>query len=99
MFNSLIELAFKRAEQNGELDNLSGAGKPIDLSDTNADPFAHVFEQSGAMTPFGAIQRKIDAARAQLSEETDSARMRAIQTEISALETRKAIEMEAWKRY
>jgi len=99
MFSSLIDGAFERAQKNGELDNLPGAGKPIEPSSLNSDPFAHAFSESGAMTPFGEMQRLIDAARQKLSKETDHAARRAIEIEISALQTRKAIEMETWKRY
>ena len=97
MFNTLIEAAFGRARENGDLDNLPGAGKPIPESALNSDPFAHVYRESGAMTPFGAAQHSIHAARERLADATDE--RRAIQTEISALETRKAIEMETWMRY
>lgn len=99
MFDTLLDAAFKRAQENGDFDNLPGAGKPIAKSSLNADPFAHSFEESGAMTPFGVLQRRIDTARADLAQTTDPAARRALQTEISALETRKAIEMETWKRY
>jgi hypothetical protein len=45
------------------------------------------------------MQSRITEARKRLNEATDPAQRRAIQTEISSLETRKAIEMETWKRY
>ncbi|MDM8167308.1 DnaJ family domain-containing protein [Roseovarius sp.] len=99
MFNSLIEAAFRRAQENGDLDDLKGAGKPIAESSLNADPFAHVYAESGAMTPFSELRRKIEEARARLAAASDPEERRAIQTEISGLEMRKAIEMETWKRY
>ncbi|TNF17920.1 MAG: DUF1992 domain-containing protein [Rhodobacteraceae bacterium] len=99
MFNLLVDAAFKRAQDNGDLENLPGAGKPIPPGNLNSDPFAHVYGESGAMTPFGDMQSRISEARKRLNEATDPAQRRAIQTEISSLETRKAIEMETWKRY
>lgn len=99
MFESLIDKAFKRAQDNGDLDNLPGAGKPLEKSKLNADPFAHAFAESGAMTPFGVLSHRIEKARVRLAEAKDTAQRRVIQTEISDLETRKAIEMETWKRY
>lgn len=99
MFDSLIDKAFKRARDNGDLDNLPGAGKPIKQSSLNTDPFAHTYAESGAMTPFSVLQRRINEARTRLAETIDPEQRRALQTEISALETRKAIEMETWKRY
>ncbi|WP_274575293.1 DnaJ family domain-containing protein [Mameliella sp. AT18] len=99
MFESFIDQAFRRAQENGDLDDLPGTGKPIEPSSLTADPFAHTFAESGAMTPFGMLQVRIDEARKRLAEASDSEQRRAIQSEISALETRKAIEMEAWKRY
>lgn len=99
MFNLLVDAAFKRAQDNGDLENLPGAGKPIPPSSLNSDPFAHVYGESGAMAPFADMQNRITEAGKRLSEATDPAQRRAIQTEISSLETRKAIEMETWKRY
>ena len=99
MFESLVDKAFRRAQENGDLDDLAGAGKPIKQSSLNTNPFAHTFAESGAMTPFGALKDRIDKARKRLAEAHDPEQRRAIQTEISELETRKAIEMETWKRY
>ncbi|MGR3323499.1 MAG: DnaJ family domain-containing protein [Pseudooceanicola sp.] len=99
IFNSIIDEAFKQAQENGDLDNLPGAGKPIAPSSLNTDPFAHVYKEAEVMTPFAVMQGKIDAARTRLAAATDPEERRAIQTEISMLETRKAIEMETWKRY
>ncbi|PVH30497.1 DUF1992 domain-containing protein [Pararhodobacter oceanensis] len=99
MFESILDRAFKHAQSNGDLDDLPGAGKPIESSRLNTDPFAHTFAESGAMTPFGAMRAKIAEAQARLAAATDPDERRAIQTEISALQTRMAIEMETWKRY
>ncbi len=99
MFESLVDIAFRRAQEEGALDNLPGAGKPITPASLDADPFAHAFAESGAMTPFGAVQRRIEEARTRLARTTEPEQLRAIQAEIAALETRKAIEMETWKRY
>lgn len=99
MFETLIDKAFKRAQDNGDLDDLPGVGKPFKQSSLNTDPFAHTFAESGAMTPFGVLRSRIDNARARLAEAVDPEQRRAIQIEISALETRRAIEMETWKRY
>lgn len=98
-FDNLLDIAFRQALENGDLDDLPGAGKPLDPASLNTDPFAHVYREAEVMTPFGALQRQIDVARTRLTAEADSARRRAIQAEISALETRKAIEMETFRRY
>lgn len=99
MFESFIDQAFRRAQENGDLDDLPGTGKPIKPSSLTADPFAHTFAESGAMTPFGMMQERIDVARKRLAQATDPEQRRVLQSEISALETRKATEMETWKRY
>lgn len=99
MINQLIENAFKRASDNGDLDDLRGAGKPIDPSSLTADPFAHVYGESGTMTPVGAMREKIADARHRLAEATDADRKRAIEREISLLETQAAVEMETFKRH
>jgi hypothetical protein len=97
--NKLVELAFKRALESGDLDDLPGAGKPIDPASLTADPFAHVYAEGGVMSPVGALQKRIDAARDRLKLETDPEARRVIQREILALGTRKAVEMETFKRY
>ena len=97
--DKLVELAFKRAQENGELDDLPGTGKPIKPSSLTTDPFAHVYRESGTMTPNGSLQRQIKAARERLARETDAGRRRLIETELAQLETRTAVEMESFKRY
>ncbi len=51
------------------------------------------------MTACGATQRNVDAARKRVAEVTDPEERRALQTEISLLETWKAVEMETFKRH
>ena len=99
MIGTLVEMAFKRALEKGEIDDLPGAGKPIEKNTLTADPFAHIYRESGTMTPVAALQGQINDARKRLATETDADRRRAIQTEISLLETRKSVEMETVKRY
>lgn len=99
MFKELLDNAFNRAKENGDFDDLPGSGKPIEPSKLNTDPFAKAYGESEAMTPFGIMQRKTNEARERLAAETDPDKRKAIQTEISMLETRKAIEMETWRRY
>ena len=79
MFSSLIENAFRQAQENGDLDNLPGAGKPIAESSLTSDPFAHVYAESGTMTPLGEMQRKIEAAKQRLAGATDPEAKRKIQ--------------------
>ena len=99
MFTSLLDAAFQRALDNGDLDDLPGAGKPIDPGTLGTHPFAHVYRESDVMTPIGVIQRDIDAARARLAAATDPDVRRAIQAELAALDTRRTIEMELFRRY
>ncbi|WP_157966431.1 DnaJ family domain-containing protein [Oceanibium sediminis] len=99
MFETMLDRAFKRALDDGVLDNLPGQGKPLDPSKLTADPFAHVFSESGVMSPFAQLQGEIDDARTRLAGATDPTQRRDIQAEISTLETRKAIEMETFNRY
>lgn len=99
MFENLLDAAYRAALDNGDFDDLPGTGKPLDPASFNTDPFAHVCREGEVMTPFGTFQRQIDAARARLAAETDPGRRRAIQAGISALITRKAVEMETFRRY
>ncbi|MEP5155006.1 DnaJ family domain-containing protein [Planktotalea sp.] len=96
---SLVDDAFKRAQENGDFDNLTGAGKPLDKEKLTNDPFARAYSESDMMTPFGVLQKKIDGLRARLAVETDPDARRALQTEIAALDTRKAVEMETCKQH
>jgi DnaJ-like protein len=99
MFNNLLDEAFERAQENGDFEDLPGAGKPIARSALTTDPFAHVYSESDFMTPVGAIQRKIDDAQKRLAATTDPDQRKAIQAELSSLDTRKAVEMETFNRY
>ncbi|WP_281984169.1 DUF1992 domain-containing protein [Thalassorhabdomicrobium marinisediminis] len=99
MFKSLIDRAFGKAQSEGALEDLPGQGKPIEPASLNSDPFAHVYKESGVMSPFGHFQREIDALRHELAEVSEPQARRKLQTRIAELETRKAIEMETWKRY
>lgn len=99
ILDTLLDDAFERARENGTLDDLPGTGKPLKPGSLTADPFAHVYAESEVMTPFGTLQRQIDAGWKRLATVTDLAERKAIQTEIAALETRKAVEMETYKRY
>jgi len=99
ILDTLLDSAFQRAQENGDFDDLPGAGKPLAPSNLTRDPFAHVYGESEIMTPFGALQRQIDEGRKRLATVTDPAQRQAIQREIAALETRKAVEMETFKRY
>lgn len=67
MFGSHIDKAFKRAQDNGDLGELPGAGKPLKQHNLTADPFAHALAESGAMTPFGVLIVRVESARARLT--------------------------------
>ena len=99
MFPTLVDAAFKRAQDNGDLDDLPGAGRPIDPSALTADPFAHVYRESGAQTPLSAVREKIDNARQRLCGAPGPAERRAAQREIATLEAQLGVEMEALGRH
>lgn len=97
--NVLVENAVERARKAGDLDDLPGAGRPIEPSSLTADPFAHVYAESGAMHPLSAMRRRIEEARAELREAVDPQARRALKTKIALLETQLAAEAEAFRRY
>ena len=97
--NRLVEIAVERARRKGDLDNLRGAGRPIEKSSLTTDPFAHVYAESGVMHPVQELQEKIAQVRSKLAETSDPDARLALQKEIAQLETRRAVEAETFRKY
>ncbi|MFA8387471.1 MAG: DnaJ family domain-containing protein [Pelagibaca sp.] len=97
--NRLVENTVERARRNGDLDDLPGAGRPIEKSSLTTDPLAHVYLESGAIHPVAALKARIVEARAELDKTTDPETRRALQTRIAQLETQSAVEAETFRRY
>jgi hypothetical protein len=97
--NRLVENAVERSRRNGDLDDLRGAGRPIEKSSLTTDPFAHVYLESGAMHPVAALKARIAEARAELDKTTDPETRPALRARIAQLETQSAVEAEIFRRH
>lgn len=95
--SDLITAKIKEAEANGAFDNLAGAGKPLDLSDKDADFLARSMQQNGAVPEFVVLHKKIESLRARLPDLTVSERKKVL-AEIAQLEPRLALAKQAWSR-
>ena len=95
--SDLITAKIKEAEANGAFDDLSGAGKPLDLSDKDADFLSRAMRQNGAVPEFVRLHKKIEEQRAKLSD-LPVAERKAVLTEIAKLEPQLALAKQAWSR-
>lgn len=93
----LINAKVKAAEEEGAFDGLEGAGKPLDLSDTNADYLSRALQENGVVPEFVQLQKELADLRSQLPELPVSER-RAVLEKIAELEPRIALAKEAWSR-
>lgn len=95
----MVERALAEANARGELDNLPGAGKPLDPSTLSANVFAKTLTESGAVHPIAATGRQVRELRERLSETSDRDARRAIEKAIADLRMRQAVEMEQLRRF
>lgn len=98
--NLIIDRALNRAQKNGELDNLPGAGKPIENLHAPKDATLHrLMSESRVKPPAVVLTERIAASQARLKGLTDEQDRKAEMKVLADLQTRYAIEMEAWKRF
>lgn len=95
----LISAKIAEAEKNGEFDNLPGAGKPLpEESDPKNALLKRVMRENGAVPPFVAMARELEALREELRETGDRARRTDIMKEMSMMEAKIAIARNQWTR-
>ncbi len=98
---ALIDQQIAKAEAEGQFDDLAGAGKPLELSGNAADAVLDrmVKEAGGNASPFAVLRDQIAAARVRVAELPDGEARLAAQRDLAELETKRAIEIEAFKKF
>ncbi|GAA3864998.1 DUF1992 domain-containing protein [Celeribacter arenosi] len=95
----LIEQKIAEAEANGEFENLAGAGKPlVQEGDPENALLARVSRENGAVLPFVAMARELEALRQELRETGDRTRRTEIMKEMSMTEVKIDLARKAWSR-
>lgn len=95
----LISAKIAEAEKNGEFDNLPGAGQPLPKDDDPQNALLRrVMRENGAVPPFVAMARELEALRDELRRTTDDVSRRDIMKEMSMTEAKIAIARKEWSR-
>jgi len=98
--DSLIDQIVANAARKGDLDNLPGAGKPLPPVENAQDAvLSRIMREAEATSPVVVLRRQILAAQKRLKGLTDADGRKALMLEIAALQTKLAIEMEAFRKY
>lgn len=98
--DSLIDQIVQKAELDGQFKDLPGAGKPLEKVENPQDAvLSRLMKESDATSPVVVIRRQVLAAQETLSAITDPEKRRAQMIYISELQTKLAIEMEAFRKY
>ncbi len=92
-FERLARERIDRAIEEGQFDDLPGAGKPLDLGpDRPVVPKS--LRESGYTPPVVILIRKLDDLRARLAVEPDRTRRRQLLAEIAETDMRRRMEIE-----
>ncbi len=96
----LIDQIVQKAERDGQFKNLPGAGKPLEAVGTAQDAvLARMMKEADATAPVVVLRRQILAAQDKLKTLTDETAKRSEMLYISELQTKLALEMEAFRKY
>ncbi len=96
----LIENAMKQAERKGELQNLPGAGKPLDLKPEAKDAVVNrLLTQNHAKPPAVILREQISAENKVLAGLTDPDERKAQMRKLADLQMRLAMEQEAFRKF
>ena len=98
--SGLIDQMVQNAEQRGDSDNLPGAGKPLAHLDNPQNAVLNrMMQEADAKSPVIVLRRQILEAQERLKTLIDEAERKAEQLHLSALHTKLAIEMEAFRKH
>lgn len=96
----LIDNALREAEANGAFENLPGAGKPIrDLHQPGNAVIDRMLKEAKAKPPVVVFKEKVAESRERLQALTDPTERKEEMRRLADLQTRLAIEQEAFRRY
>ena len=98
--DSLIDQIVQKAERDGHFKDLPGTGKPLEKVDNPQDAvLARIMKEADATAPVVVLRRQILAAQEHLKTLTDPDKRHAEMLYISELQTKLALEMEAFRKY
>lgn len=104
-WDRLIERQIRKAELEGQFDDLPGAGKPLPerpeeaMTDMAEAAGFRIMAQAGALPKEIILQKEIAAKRAELAQITDPDLRKPVMAELSDLMMRHAIAMEARRSF
>ncbi|WP_068083858.1 DUF1992 domain-containing protein [Polycladidibacter stylochi] len=98
-FDNLIERQIQKAQQEGQFDNLEGAGKPFPKRNPHVDPMEEflyrVMAENGAVPKEVELKKEVDALREQLASLTDETERKAIMRQMADVQLKIDMEREA----
>lgn len=98
----LAEHQIRKAQAEGQFDNLKGAGKPLDLSEGAGSAEAigfRIMAEAGAVPREVDLRRRVEAQLAVLQRTTDPEARRREMALLADLQLRLEIEAEARRRF
>lgn len=97
---SLIDQIVENAERRGDFKDLPGAGKPLEHPENPADAvLSRIMSEADAKSPVVILRKQIIAAQAHLKTLVDADARKAQMLLLSELQTKLAIEMDAFRKY
>ncbi len=94
----LINAKIRAAEENGDFDNLEGAGKPLPKVDDPENVLINrLMKENGAVPEFVTLSRELARLREELRETGDRTRRRDIMTEMSMMDAKIAMARKAYR--
>ena len=95
----LVNTRIEKAREEGEFDNLKGAGKPLPACDDPENALLNrLVKENGGVPEFVSLSRELEKLRAELRETGDRTRRRDIMTEMSMMEARIEIARKSYAR-
>lgn len=101
-FDRLAEHQIRKAEAEGRLKNLKGAGKPLprDATSGSADAVGfRIMSENGAVPEEITLRKAVEQQRAVLQQTTDPEQHRREMRKLSDMQLRLAIQEEARRRF
>lgn len=100
-FDKLAEHQIRKAEAQGQFDDLKGAGKPLEArADTGADGVGmRMMAEEGVLPREFELRKEADALRAALRDLSDGPERAQLLKRLADVEMRRAIEEEARRKY
>ncbi|MCA0044199.1 DnaJ family domain-containing protein [Celeribacter litoreus] len=101
-FDKLAERQILKAQSEGQLDDLNGAGKPLNAEascDAAQSAGFRIMAEAGVLPREFELKREAADLRAKLAETTDEAVHKAFMAKLAEVEMRRAIEEEARRKF